>query len=105
MFWLLMSVAVELSLWLCTFKPCIFFPTQAPIAVRLAKEAMNRGVEVSQKSFLFLIVNQLSVKSCLFQVDMNTAMAIERMCYARVRALKLLQAIYSTKLPHFVYIG
>lgn len=35
---------------------------QAPIAVRLAKEAMNRGVEV----------------------DMNTAMAIERMCYARV---------------------
>ncbi|KAL7397789.1 hypothetical protein ABVT39_028012 [Epinephelus coioides] len=35
---------------------------QAPIAVRMAKEAMNRGVEV----------------------DMTTAMAIERMCYARV---------------------
>lgn len=35
---------------------------QAPIAVRMAKMAMNRGVEV----------------------DMTTAMAIERMCYARV---------------------
>uniref|UniRef100_A0A8C6T2T0 Enoyl CoA hydratase domain containing 2 n=1 Tax=Neogobius melanostomus TaxID=47308 RepID=A0A8C6T2T0_9GOBI len=35
---------------------------QAPIAVRMAKEAMNRGVEV----------------------DMTSAMAIERMCYARV---------------------
>ncbi|KAJ0065319.1 hypothetical protein NL108_007045, partial [Boleophthalmus pectinirostris] len=34
---------------------------QAPIAVRMAKEAMNRGVEV----------------------DMTSAMAIERMCYAR----------------------
>uniref|UniRef100_A0A665UQH8 3-hydroxyisobutyryl-CoA hydrolase n=1 Tax=Echeneis naucrates TaxID=173247 RepID=A0A665UQH8_ECHNA len=35
---------------------------QAPIAVRMAKEAMNRGVEV----------------------DISSAMAIERMCYARV---------------------
>lgn len=35
---------------------------QAPIAVRMAKEAMNRGVEV----------------------DITSAMAIERMCYARV---------------------
>lgn len=35
---------------------------QAPLAVRLAKEAMNRGMEV----------------------NMGTAMAIERMCYARV---------------------
>ncbi|XP_030288518.1 enoyl-CoA hydratase domain-containing protein 2, mitochondrial isoform X2 [Sparus aurata] len=35
---------------------------QAPIAVRMAKEAMNRGVEV----------------------DIGSAMAIERMCYARV---------------------
>uniref|UniRef100_A0A8D0CVE5 3-hydroxyisobutyryl-CoA hydrolase n=1 Tax=Sander lucioperca TaxID=283035 RepID=A0A8D0CVE5_SANLU len=35
---------------------------QAPIAVRLAKEAINRGIEV----------------------DMSSAMAIERMCYARV---------------------
>nr|XP_057929375.1 enoyl-CoA hydratase domain-containing protein 2, mitochondrial isoform X3 [Doryrhamphus excisus] len=35
---------------------------QAPIAVRMAKEAMNRGTEV----------------------DMNSAMAIERMCYAQV---------------------
>lgn len=35
---------------------------QAPIAVRLAKEAMNKGV----------------------QVDISSAMAIERMCYARV---------------------
>ncbi|CAK6974883.1 enoyl-CoA hydratase domain-containing protein 2%2C mitochondrial [Scomber scombrus] len=35
---------------------------QAPIAVRMAKEAMNKGVEV----------------------DISSAMAIERMCYARV---------------------
>uniref|UniRef100_A0AAX7UTD5 Enoyl CoA hydratase domain containing 2 n=1 Tax=Astatotilapia calliptera TaxID=8154 RepID=A0AAX7UTD5_ASTCA len=35
---------------------------QAPIAVRMAKEAMNRGLEV----------------------DIGSAMAIERMCYARV---------------------
>ncbi|XP_024134155.1 enoyl-CoA hydratase domain-containing protein 2, mitochondrial [Oryzias melastigma] len=35
---------------------------QAPIAVRMAKEAMNRGMEV----------------------DIGSAMAIERMCYARV---------------------
>ncbi|KAK2835790.1 hypothetical protein Q5P01_016274 [Channa striata] len=35
---------------------------QAPIAVRMAKEAINRGIEV----------------------DITTAMAIERMCYARV---------------------
>ncbi|XP_062419380.1 enoyl-CoA hydratase domain-containing protein 2, mitochondrial isoform X3 [Pungitius pungitius] len=35
---------------------------QAPIAVRLSKEAMNRGIEV----------------------DMSSAMAIERMCYSRV---------------------
>lgn len=35
---------------------------QGPIAVRMAKEAMNRGVEV----------------------DISSAMAIERMCYARV---------------------
>lgn len=35
---------------------------QAPVAVRMAKEAMNRGVEV----------------------DIGSAMAIERMCYARV---------------------
>uniref|UniRef100_A0A3B4X1Z8 Enoyl CoA hydratase domain containing 2 n=1 Tax=Seriola lalandi dorsalis TaxID=1841481 RepID=A0A3B4X1Z8_SERLL len=35
---------------------------QAPIALRMAKEAMNRGVEV----------------------DITSAMAIERMCYARV---------------------
>lgn len=35
---------------------------QAPIAVRMAKEAINRGTEV----------------------DISTAMAIERMCYARV---------------------
>lgn len=35
---------------------------QAPLAVRLAKEAMNRGMEV----------------------NMGSAMAIERMCYARV---------------------
>ncbi|XP_015248462.1 PREDICTED: enoyl-CoA hydratase domain-containing protein 2, mitochondrial [Cyprinodon variegatus] len=35
---------------------------QAPVAVRLAKEAINRGVEV----------------------DIGSAMAIERMCYARV---------------------
>ncbi|XP_074492030.1 enoyl-CoA hydratase domain-containing protein 2, mitochondrial [Sebastes fasciatus] len=35
---------------------------QAPVAVRLAKEAMTRGIEV----------------------DMTSAMAIERMCYARV---------------------
>ncbi|XP_042272589.1 enoyl-CoA hydratase domain-containing protein 2, mitochondrial isoform X1 [Thunnus albacares] len=35
---------------------------QAPIAVRMAKEAMNRG----------------------FEVDISSAMAIERMCYARV---------------------
>uniref|UniRef100_A0A3Q3VV72 Uncharacterized protein n=1 Tax=Mola mola TaxID=94237 RepID=A0A3Q3VV72_MOLML len=35
---------------------------QAPVAVRMAKEAINRGVEV----------------------DMNSGMAIERMCYARV---------------------
>ncbi|XP_059196943.1 LOW QUALITY PROTEIN: enoyl-CoA hydratase domain-containing protein 2, mitochondrial [Centropristis striata] len=35
---------------------------RAPLAVRMAKEAMNRGVEV----------------------DMSSAMAIERMCYARV---------------------
>uniref|UniRef100_H3CZV1 Enoyl CoA hydratase domain containing 2 n=1 Tax=Tetraodon nigroviridis TaxID=99883 RepID=H3CZV1_TETNG len=35
---------------------------QAPVAVRMAKEAINRGVEV----------------------DMSSAMAIERMCYARV---------------------
>ncbi|XP_018525814.1 enoyl-CoA hydratase domain-containing protein 2, mitochondrial [Lates calcarifer] len=35
---------------------------QAPIAVRMAKEAMNRGVEV----------------------DISSAMAIERMCYAQV---------------------
>nr|XP_020480954.1 enoyl-CoA hydratase domain-containing protein 2, mitochondrial [Monopterus albus] len=35
---------------------------QAPIAVRMAKEAVNRG----------------------FEVDINSAMAIERMCYARV---------------------
>ncbi|TKS74780.1 Enoyl-CoA hydratase domain-containing protein 2, mitochondrial [Collichthys lucidus] len=35
---------------------------QGPIAVRMAKEAMNRGVEV----------------------DIGSAMAIERMCYARV---------------------
>nr|XP_043899155.1 enoyl-CoA hydratase domain-containing protein 2, mitochondrial isoform X2 [Solea senegalensis] len=35
---------------------------QAPIAVRMAKEAMNRGSEV----------------------DISSAMAIERMCYARV---------------------
>ncbi|KAM9762430.1 enoyl-CoA hydratase domain-containing protein 2, mitochondrial isoform 1-T1 [Menidia menidia] len=35
---------------------------QAPIAVRMAKEAMNRGTEV----------------------DIGSAMAIERMCYARV---------------------
>ncbi|XP_026201272.1 enoyl-CoA hydratase domain-containing protein 2, mitochondrial [Anabas testudineus] len=35
---------------------------QAPIAVRMAKEAMNRGAEV----------------------DIHSAMAIERMCYARV---------------------
>ncbi|KAM4548182.1 enoyl-CoA hydratase domain-containing protein 2, mitochondrial [Odontesthes bonariensis] len=35
---------------------------QAPIAVRMAKEAMNRGIEV----------------------DISSAMAIERMCYARV---------------------
>ncbi|XP_061539041.1 enoyl-CoA hydratase domain-containing protein 2, mitochondrial-like [Phycodurus eques] len=35
---------------------------QAPIAVRLAKEAMNRGMEV----------------------DITSAMAIERMCYAQV---------------------
>ncbi|CAG01680.1 unnamed protein product [Tetraodon nigroviridis] len=38
---------------------------QAPVAVRMAKEAINRGVEV----------------------DMSSAMAIERMCYARVRRL------------------
>ncbi|XP_071751733.2 enoyl-CoA hydratase domain-containing protein 2, mitochondrial [Centroberyx gerrardi] len=35
---------------------------QAPVAVRMAKEAMNRG----------------------FEVDITSAMAIERMCYARV---------------------
>lgn len=35
---------------------------QAPIAVRMAKEAINRGIEV----------------------DIGSAMAIERMCYARV---------------------
>ncbi|KAK2907653.1 enoyl-CoA hydratase domain-containing protein 2, mitochondrial [Channa argus] len=35
---------------------------QAPVAVRMAKEAMNRGVEV----------------------DIYSAMAVERMCYARV---------------------
>ncbi|XP_044056794.1 enoyl-CoA hydratase domain-containing protein 2, mitochondrial [Siniperca chuatsi] len=35
---------------------------QAPVAVRMAKEAINRGVEV----------------------DISSAMAIERMCYARV---------------------
>ncbi|KAF7661870.1 hypothetical protein LDENG_00251540 [Lucifuga dentata] len=35
---------------------------QAPIAVRMAKEAMNRG----------------------FEVDISSAMAIERMCYAQV---------------------
>uniref|UniRef100_A0A8P4GB64 Enoyl CoA hydratase domain containing 2 n=1 Tax=Dicentrarchus labrax TaxID=13489 RepID=A0A8P4GB64_DICLA len=35
---------------------------QGPIAVRMAKEAMNRGIEV----------------------DIGSAMAIERMCYARV---------------------
>ncbi|MEQ2292383.1 Enoyl-CoA hydratase domain-containing protein 2, mitochondrial [Ameca splendens] len=35
---------------------------QAPVAVRMAKEAINRGVEV----------------------DIGSGMAIERMCYARV---------------------
>lgn len=41
---------------------------QAPIAVRMAKEAMNRGMEV----------------------DITSGMAIERMCYARVRGQMLM---------------
>ncbi|XP_072295281.1 enoyl-CoA hydratase domain-containing protein 2, mitochondrial [Eucyclogobius newberryi] len=58
---------------------------QAPIAVRMAKEAMNRGAEV----------------------DMTSAMAIERMCYARVIPTRDRQegmAAFIEKRPP-IYIG
>ncbi|KAM9385370.1 enoyl-CoA hydratase domain-containing protein 2, mitochondrial [Pholidichthys leucotaenia] len=56
---------------------------QAPIAVRMAKEAMNRGTEV----------------------DLASAMAIERMCYARVIPTRDRQegmaAFIEKRPPHF----
>ncbi|XP_019752397.1 enoyl-CoA hydratase domain-containing protein 2, mitochondrial [Hippocampus comes] len=58
---------------------------QAPIAVRMAKEAMNRGMEV----------------------DITSAMAIERMCYAQVIPTRDRQegmAAFIEKRPPF-YIG
>ncbi|KAG7228958.1 hypothetical protein INR49_008736 [Caranx melampygus] len=62
---------------------------QAPIALRMAKEAMNRGFEVGNDSYimsiqyLFLSV-ALVTEISLPQVDITSAMAIERMCYAQV---------------------
>ncbi|KAA8589282.1 hypothetical protein FQN60_012647 [Etheostoma spectabile] len=57
---------------------------QAPIAVRLAKEAINRGIEV----------------------DMSSAMAIERMCYARVIPTRDRQegmaAFIEKRPPHYI---
>ncbi|CAG5862909.1 unnamed protein product [Menidia menidia] len=52
----------SLLLPLSLHPPCLYLQASAPIAVRMAKEAMNRGTEV----------------------DIGSAMAIERMCYARV---------------------
>lgn len=47
---------------------------------------MNRGLEVHYESQIFfkgLYISEFSDCS-LFQVDIGSAMAIERMCYARV---------------------
>lgn len=64
---------------------------QAPIAVRMAKESISRGLEVNcdrHTDAFCMFKNSLFITyllSHLAQVDIGSAMAIERMCYARVR--------------------
>ncbi|KAK7888970.1 hypothetical protein WMY93_024530 [Mugilogobius chulae] len=79
---------------------------QAPIAVRMAKEAINRGVEVSHVQIMIIFQNIYHFSLCIPQVDMSSAMAMERMCYARVIPTRDRQegmaAFIEKRSPHYI---
>lgn len=67
------------------------FSLQGPIAIRMAKLAINQGIEVSlagSPSDTEMEAGTFSASAfALFQVDLSTGLAIEEACYAQVRAL------------------
>ncbi|MGH0176672.1 UNVERIFIED_CONTAM: hypothetical protein FKN15_076212 [Acipenser sinensis] len=54
------------------------FIPQGPIAMRMAKLAINRGIEVDLATGLAI------EEACYAQVDLATGLAIEEACYAQV---------------------
>jgi len=79
--------------FLKTAAACFFVSPQGPIAIRMAKLAINQGIEVSADVCVSRSGNRspmrtlCSTKSRLvFQVDLSTGLAIEEACYAQVRS-------------------